>query len=78
MLPTHCGGIWTGTVGALQYWIEQHEFQRGGQPDLYYLLLVPLYEFLPSDAGVRRDALAPHSTPSLLLVSACTGQRSAC
>src|SRR5919199_1817218 len=41
------GGLWTGTVGALQYWIAQHDVQRGGQPWFYYLLLLPLYEFLP-------------------------------
>jgi uncharacterized protein (TIGR03663 family) len=41
------GGLWTGTIGALQYWIEQHEVQRGGQPPYYYLLLLPLYEFVP-------------------------------
>ncbi|MCC7106407.1 MAG: TIGR03663 family protein [Chloroflexi bacterium] len=38
------GGLWTGTVGALTYWIDQHDVQRGGQPWFYYLLLLPLYE----------------------------------
>src|SRR5919198_677763 len=41
------GGLWTGTGGALAYWIAQHEVQRGGQPWFYYLILVPLYEFIP-------------------------------
>lgn len=46
------GGLWTGTVGALVYWIEQHGVQRGGQPWFYYLLLVPLYEFVPLILGI--------------------------
>ena len=41
------GGLWTGTIGALQYWTAQHDVQRGGQPFYYYLLLLPLYEFVP-------------------------------
>ncbi|MGB0384285.1 MAG: flippase activity-associated protein Agl23 [Ardenticatenaceae bacterium] len=40
-------GIGSGMVGALGYWIEQHDVQRGGQPWYYYTLLTPLYEFLP-------------------------------
>lgn len=36
------GGLfWT----SLQYWIEQHQVRRGGQPWFYYGLLTPLYEF---------------------------------
>ena len=45
------GGLWTGTGGALLYWIAQHDVQRGGQPWYYYLLLLPLYEFLPLILG---------------------------
>jgi uncharacterized protein (TIGR03663 family) len=41
------GGLWTGTGGALLYWFAQHDVQRGGQPWYYYLLLLPLYEFVP-------------------------------
>ena len=40
-------GIGSGMWGALEYWIDQHEIQRGNQPLYYYLLLIPLYEFLP-------------------------------
>jgi uncharacterized protein (TIGR03663 family) len=41
------GGLWSGSIGALAYWIEQHDVQRGGQPFYYYVLLIGLYEFLP-------------------------------
>lgn len=41
-------GLWTAGGGAIQYWLEQHGVQRGGQPWFYYVfLLIPLYEFLP-------------------------------
>jgi uncharacterized protein (TIGR03663 family) len=41
------GGLYSGSIGALAYWIEQHDVQRGGQPIYYYVLLLGLYEFLP-------------------------------
>ncbi|MFQ6013926.1 MAG: flippase activity-associated protein Agl23 [Anaerolineae bacterium] len=44
---TNPWGLGTGTFGALNYWLTQHPVARGGQPWYYYLLLVPLYEFLP-------------------------------
>ncbi len=40
-------GLGTGAVGSISYWLAQHGVQRGGQPWYYYLLLVPLYEFVP-------------------------------
>ncbi len=43
---TNVGGIGTGFVGQLGYWMAQHPVQRGSQPWYYYLLLVPLYEYL--------------------------------
>jgi uncharacterized protein (TIGR03663 family) len=45
-------GIVSGTWGGLSYWLSQHDVQRGGQPWYYYLLLLPLYEFLPLIIGV--------------------------
>ncbi|MEW5958315.1 MAG: flippase activity-associated protein Agl23 [Chloroflexota bacterium] len=45
-------GIYTGSIGAIDYWLRQHEVQRGGQPWYYYLLLVPMYEFLPFFLGL--------------------------
>ncbi len=44
---TNGAGAATGLVGSLGYWLSQQEVARGGQPWFYYIMLVPLYEFLP-------------------------------
>ncbi len=45
---TNGGGIGTGIIGSLGYWLSQQEVRRGGQPWYYYvMIMVPLYEFLP-------------------------------
>jgi len=44
---TNGGGIATGFVGALGYWLAQHGVRRGGQPWYYYFVLILLYEFVP-------------------------------
>ena len=44
---TNGTGIATGVVGSLGYWLAQQEVQRGGQPWYYYLIVAPLYEYLP-------------------------------
>jgi len=44
---TNVLGLVSGTVGALSYWLKQHGVRRGEQPWYYYLILIPLYEFLP-------------------------------
>lgn len=44
---TNRNGLYSGTIGAVSYWLAQQEVQRGSQPWYYYLLLMPLYEFLP-------------------------------
>jgi len=49
---TNPKGIITGTTGAISYWLAQQGVQRGGQPWFYYLLLIPLYEFLPLAASL--------------------------
>jgi uncharacterized protein (TIGR03663 family) len=36
-----------GTTGALNYWLSQQDYARGGQPWFYYYMLLPLYEFVP-------------------------------
>lgn len=40
-------GALSGLVGGLAYWLAQHGVQRGDQPGYYYLLIGPLYEYLP-------------------------------
>ncbi len=41
------GGIYTGLVGSLGYWLEQQPVQRGSQPWYYFLLIeMPIYEYL--------------------------------
>ncbi|MCB0247776.1 MAG: TIGR03663 family protein [Anaerolineae bacterium] len=44
---TNGQGVATGVVGSLGHWLSQQEVARGGQPWYYYLLVTPLYEFLP-------------------------------
>ena len=44
---TNMGGFWTGIWGSLDYWLSQQHVQRGDQPDYYYFVLLPVYEFLP-------------------------------
>lgn len=46
-LFTNGQGIATGVIGSLGYWLSQQEVARGSQPWFYYLLITPLYEFLP-------------------------------
>ncbi|OGO06003.1 MAG: hypothetical protein A2Y73_07430 [Chloroflexi bacterium RBG_13_56_8] len=49
---TNGQGFATGIVGSLSYWPSQQGVGRGDQPWFYYLVLMPLYEFLPLVAGV--------------------------
>ncbi|MBI4499323.1 MAG: TIGR03663 family protein [Chloroflexi bacterium] len=59
--PGFVSGIW----GSLEYWMAQQDVRRGGQPWFYYLVLLPLYEFLPlavvgtaAAVKLRRDPLS--------------------
>lgn len=46
---TNGGGFFTGLIGSLGYWIEQHGVERGSQPLYYYALIqIPVYEYLPA------------------------------
>ncbi len=40
------GGLATGFVGQLGYWMAQQPVMRGSQPWYYYLLIAPMYEYL--------------------------------
>lgn len=46
------GGIVSGFIGSLAYWFTQQGVRRGNQPWFYYLILLPLYEFLPLILGL--------------------------
>jgi len=43
---TNMFGLGSGTVGALGYWLGQHDVQRADQPWFYYLLMLPQYELV--------------------------------
>ena len=47
-----------GSHGALNYWLDQQDFARGGQPWFYYFMLLPLYEFVPLVLTVLAVAFA--------------------
>ena len=49
-------GIGTGFIGSLGYWLSQQEVARGSQPWYYYLIVFPLYEYLPLIGGVLATA----------------------
>jgi uncharacterized protein (TIGR03663 family) len=49
---SNIGGLYTGTIKAVSYWLNQQEVERGSQPWYYYLFLVPMYEFLPMLIGL--------------------------
>ncbi len=44
---TNLDGFYSGQWGALNYWLDQQDVARGEQPWFYYLMLLPIYEFLP-------------------------------
>jgi uncharacterized protein (TIGR03663 family) len=45
---THPVGLWDGIYTGLKYWLSQHEVRRGGESDLFYLVVL---------AGVEWPAL---------------------
>jgi uncharacterized protein (TIGR03663 family) len=49
---TNLGGIESGMWRGLGYWIAQQDVARGNQPWYYYLVITPLYEFLPMALAV--------------------------
>jgi uncharacterized protein (TIGR03663 family) len=73
---TNLAGLGTGFVGSLGYWLSQQTVARGGQPWYYFLIVLPLYEYLPLLAGiagavvyfVRRKALSERERTFLPLV----------
>ena len=49
---TNWSGVGTGFVGSLGYWLSQHGVQRGSQPEYYYFIVFPIYEYLPILGGL--------------------------
>jgi predicted membrane-bound mannosyltransferase/DNA-binding beta-propeller fold protein YncE len=49
---TNMGGFWSGIWGSLDYWLMQQGVRRGDQPVYYYLMILPMYEFLPVVFGL--------------------------
>jgi uncharacterized protein (TIGR03663 family) len=66
---TNPAGLATGFIGSLGYWLAQQEVARGTQPWYYYLIVFPLYEYLPLAGGLlattyffwKRKYLSPYS-----------------
>ena len=51
---TNADGVRSAFWGQLDYWFDQQDVRRGNQPGFYYLMMLPLYEFLaliPALAG---------------------------
>lgn len=44
---SNMAGFKSGMWGSLDYWLGQQYERRGNQPDYYYFLTTPVYEFLP-------------------------------
>jgi predicted membrane-bound mannosyltransferase/sugar lactone lactonase YvrE len=40
-------GFFSGIWGSMDYWISQQDVRRGNQPDYYYFITIPVYEFMP-------------------------------
>jgi sugar lactone lactonase YvrE/predicted membrane-bound mannosyltransferase len=40
-------GFFSGAWGSMDYWISQQDVRRGNQPDYYYFITIPVYEFVP-------------------------------
>jgi len=49
---TNPAGLSTGFIGSLGYWLSQQGVARGSQPWYYYLIVFPLYEYLPLIGGL--------------------------
>ena len=49
---TNFPGIGSGIWQSLGYWLAQQGVARGGQPIYYYMIITPLYEFLPLVFGI--------------------------
>ena len=53
---TNVKGLGTGTFGAISYWLAQQGVKRGQQPWYYYMIIAPLYDFVPIGFGLLATA----------------------
>jgi uncharacterized protein (TIGR03663 family) len=53
---TNPAGFGTGFIGSLGYWLSQQGVARGSQPWYYYLIVLPIYEYLPLLGGILATA----------------------
>jgi uncharacterized protein (TIGR03663 family) len=51
-LFTNPSGLASGFIGSLGYWLSQQGVARGGQPWYYFLIVFPIYEYLPILGGM--------------------------
>ncbi len=49
---TNRNGLASGLIGSLGYWLSQQVVARGSQPWYYFLIVFPLYEYLPLIGGI--------------------------
>lgn len=49
---TNPTGIASGFIGSLGYWLSQQGVARGSQPWYYFLIVFPIYEYLPLIGGI--------------------------
>lgn len=49
-------GMMSGLWGSMDYWFSQQDVRRGGQPDYYYVITLPVYEFLTLGLSIAATA----------------------
>lgn len=70
---TNPDGIASGMWGSLTYWMAQQPVKRGAQPVFYYLMILPLYEYVAlafAAIGVIYQALRGGARSLLFLAGA--------
>ncbi len=64
-------GFFSVIWGSLDYWVSQQHERRGDQPDYYYFMTLPVYEFVPlalATAGALYYAIRAKMTNALIVV----------
>ncbi len=74
---TNPNGLASGIWGSLDYWLQQQNVQRGGQPVFYYLFMLPAYAYVPlmlAAIGVVYRAVRN----GLISTSSCSARSRSC